>query len=281
MQDILITGGAGFVGSHLIKNLKESHKVTSIDKKEHEGLQIDITNYDALDYIFQTNNFDIVIHQAAFISVPLSIENPIETHDTNVTGFLNLLNLCVKYKVKRFIYASSAAVYTPYDSPYGLSKLIDDMYAKMFWKVYGLETIGLRYFNIYGSFQTAQGNVIPAFVKDSQNNNRITIFGTGNQTRDFIHIDDVIQANILAINTANEKAFGETFDIACGQQTSINRLAKMFQEAENINVPVIYESKRKGDADETLPNIEPAKNILGFTAKKDLAEGLKDIHPIL
>ena len=304
-QKILVTGGAGFIGSHLVdKLLNEGFEVTVIDnldtghleniahhqdKEEFHFIKGDIRDFDLVKETMK--DVDAVFHEAALASVTLSVQNPILTNDINVTGTLNLLKASSDLHVKRFIYASSAAIYgdtpppqkredmTPNPiSPYGVSKFAAENYVKLFHKVYGLETVSLRYFNVYGprqrfDIQSAYGGAITIFTNRLLKNMPPIIYGDGEQTRDFVYIQDVVEANMLALNSKN--AAGEVFNIGTGTNASVNQVAEFLKEIMNRkNLKNIHANPRPTDIRHGYADIGKAKRILGFHPKVSLKEGL-------
>ena len=302
---VLVTGGAGFIGSHLVDRLlNESFEVTVIDNldtgrleniahhqdnKKFHFIKGDIRDFNLVKETMK--DVDAVFHEAALASVTLSVENPVLTNDINVTGTLNLLRASSDLHVKRFIYASSAAVYgdtpspqkredmTPNPtSPYGVSKLAAENYVKLFHKVYGLETVSLRYFNVYGprqrfDIQSAYGGAITIFTNRLLKNMPPIIYGDGEQTRDFVYIEDVVEANMLALNS--KKGAGEAFNIATGTNASVNQVANTLQEIMNRkDLKTIHTGPRPTDIRHGYADISKAKRILGFHPKVSLQEGL-------
>lgn len=268
-MNILITGGAGFIGSHLADALlNENHNITIIDNlssgtklnipKNSDFFKIDIRDSEILN-IFKAKKFDIVFHEAAQTLVPESIKNPYNDANQNIMGLLNILEACRKTKVKKIIFSSSAAVYgnneklplseSEYPSPtsfYGLTKLTSEKYLNLYYKYFGLHYTILRYSNVYGPRQgsNGEGGVIYIFAKALAENKDITIFGDGNQTRDFISVHDVVNANKLSIFKGNEK----TFNISTGKETTLNHLAKkMIQISKNTQNKIKYGPIRNGD----------------------------------
>ncbi|MEM3382526.1 MAG: SDR family oxidoreductase [Nitrososphaerales archaeon] len=301
---ILVTGGAGFIGSHIVDRLlQEGFKVIVLDNLS-TGRITNIKHY-LKNKNFQLIKGDIreenvvrralkgveaVIHEAAISSVEESIKNPIKTNDVNVNGTLNLLNLSVKEGVKRFIFASSASVYGDLNpplnedfqpkpmSPYAVSKLSGEYYCKVFHKIYGLETICLRYFNVYGPRQrnNQYNNVIINFIDNIKKNKPLVIFGDGLQTRDFIYISDVVEASIIALKS--KEGIGEVFNIATGKPTTINELAQIIIEIKGKRgIEPIHTEPRKGDIRHSYANTKKAEEILKFRAKILLGEGLKSL----
>jgi len=298
---IAVTGGAGFIGSHIARKLVQlGHKVIVIDnlsegKKENiEDIKnkIDFCKKDILDLEFLQKKFkgiDYVFHEAALRSVERSVHNPLETNEVNIKGTLNVLLASRDNKVKRVIFASSSSVYgdqptQPFEenmcpnpvSPYALSKLTGEFYLKQFFSLYGLETISLRYFNVYGPYQDPKNeyaNVIPIFITKLFKNEAPEIHWDGEQARDFNFIDDVVQANILAMK--KKKTTGEVVNICNGKKYSINQMFDMLCEIMNKDIKPGHGPKRAGDVRLTLGNPEKAKKILGFKAKHTFEQGLQ------
>jgi dTDP-glucose 4,6-dehydratase len=302
---VLVTGGAGFIGSHLVDRLlSEGLEVTVIDnldtgrleniahhqdREEFHFVKGDIRDFNLVKEIMKDK--DAIFHEAALASVILSVENPILTNDINVSGTLNLLKASVDHHVKRFIFASSAAIYgetpspqkredmTPNPtSPYGASKLAAENYVKLFHKVYGLETVSLRYFNVYGprqrfDIQCAYGGAITIFTNRLLKNMPPIIYGDGEQTRDFIYIQDVVEANILALNS--KKAAGESFNIGTGKNISVNQVAEILKEIMNRkDLKNVHANPRPTDIRHGYADVSKAKRMLGFHPKVPLKEGL-------
>jgi len=290
---ILVTGGAGFIGSNLVDMLiNEGYKVFVIDnlsggKKENLNKKAifykdDIYHLNKILPLFK--EIDYVFHLAANPRVVFSVENPIESHKVNVDGTLNVLYASYKNKVKRLIFASSSAVYgnikklplkentIPHPiSPYGLHKLIGEFYCKLFSNLYNLETVCLRYFNVYGPRMDPEGPyalVIGKFLKLKKENKPLTIYGDGKQTRDFVYIDDVVWANILAMKS-KKVGKGEVINICSGKNYSISYIAKL------IGGKKVYLPPRKGEVRHTLGDNSLAKKLLNWQPKIDLEEGIK------
>ncbi|MEM3437330.1 MAG: SDR family oxidoreductase [Nitrososphaerales archaeon] len=301
---ILVTGGAGFIGSHIIDRLlQEGFEVIVLDNlstgritnikhhlknKNFQLIKGDIREENVVRRALK--GVEAVIHEAAISSVEESIKNPIKTNDVNVNGTLNLLNLSVKEGVKRFIFASSASVYGDLNpplnedfqpkpmSPYAVSKLSGEYYCKVFHKIYGLETICLRYFNVYGPRQknNQYSSVIVNFIDNIKKNKPPVIFGDGLQTRDFIYISDVVEASIIALKS--KEGIGEVFNIATGKPTTINELAQIIIEIKGKRkIEPIHTEPRKGDIKHSYANTEKAEEILKFKAKVSLREGLESL----
>ena len=310
-KKILITAGAGFIGSNLCDYFIENNTIICLDnfstghKKNIQHLLVkenftlmegDIRNFETCKEA--TKNVDYVLHQAALGSVPRSIIDPITTNDVNVSGFLNVLVAAKEANVKRFIYAASSSTYGDSESlpkvedkigkplsPYAITKYVNELYADVFSKTYGIETIGLRYFNVFGRNQDPNGAyaaVIPKFVKQLINLESPVINGDGNYSRDFTYIDNVIQMNELAMVTEDEKGLNTIYNTAFGERTTLNDLVLYLKEYLSLynplikNVEVVYGSNRIGDIPHSLASIEKAKKILGYYPKFSLKEGLKE-----
>ncbi|OAZ03130.1 SDR family oxidoreductase [Flavobacterium succinicans] len=309
---ILITGGAGFIGSNLTEYfLAKGYKVVVLDNfatgHRHnlsavEGnpnfklIEGDIRK--ANDCALAVEGVDYVLHQAALGSVPRSIGDPVTTNEVNVSGFLNMLVAARDAKVKRFVYAASSSTYGDSQglpkvedvigkplSPYAITKYVNELYAEIFGKAYGMETIGLRYFNVFGRKQDPQGAyaaVIPKFVMQLMALESPKINGDGNYSRDFTYIDNVIQMNELAITTANPEAINTVFNTAFGDRNTLNDLVGYLKTYlgefdERIkNIPIEYGPNRAGDIPHSLASIEKAKRLLGYEPKYSLQEGLKE-----
>jgi UDP-glucose 4-epimerase len=305
---ILVTGGAGFIGSHMVDRLlSEGYEVKIIDDltyglmlnvAHHEGnknlhfIKGDIRNLQ--DVKEAVKDVDAVFHEAGLVGITVSVRNPILTHEVNVTGTLNLLKVSSDFGVKRFIYASSAAVYgnlekpkkkenMPLDatgSPYAASKLAAENYVGVFNNLYGLETVSLRYFNIYGPRQrfditSAYGGVILLFLNRLLRNMPPLIFGDGEQKRDFVYIQDIVEANMLALHSNN--AVGEVFNIGTGTETSINQISKALKEQMNkTDVQDIHAPPRLPDVRRGYADIEKAKKLIGYNPKYNIEKGIKD-----
>ena len=310
---LLVTGGAGFIGSNLCEALlKRGDDVVCLDNfatghieniislcesypKRFKLIVGDIRNID--DCRKAVDGCECVLHEAALGSIPRSINDPITTNAVNISGFLNMLVVAKEAKVKRFVFAASSSTYGDSKtlpkiedvigkplSPYAITKLVDELYADVFAKTYGIEYIGLRYFNVFGRRQDPHGAyaaVIPLFVKQFMNHQSPTINGDGEYSRDFTYIDNVINANILAIETQNPEAINQIFNVAFGERTTLNQLVCYLKEdlsefdADIANIEVLHGPNRSGDIPHSLASIDKAKKLLGYTPKYSLKEGLK------
>ena len=302
----LVTGGAGFIGSNLVAflirnkvkevrvldNFSTGYKSNIEEFMAHPAFKLYIGDITILeDCIKATSNVDFVLHHAALGSVPRSIADPIATNNTNINGFLNMLHASVRNNVKRFVYASSSSVYgndtdMPKKedktgsllSPYAVTKKSNELYADVFYKTYGLEVIGLRYFNVFGPKQNINGPyaaVIPIFINELLNNRAPKIFGDGSTTRDFTFIENVIQANLLAALTDNKGAINQVCNIAFGGTTSLNELFSLIAKNLNSEIKPDYQNERKGDIKDSFADISKAKSLLNYKPEIEVLEGLK------
>jgi len=312
MQKILITGGAGFIGTNLCEHfLSKGYQVTCLDNFatghrhniEHllsnlgfELIEGDIRRLEDCEKAVKGATY--VLHQAALGSVPRSIKDPVSSNETNVSGFLNMLLASRDEGVKRFVYAASSSTYGDSESlpkeedkigkplsPYAVTKYVNELYADVFSKTYGLETIGLRYFNVFGRKQDPNGAyaaVIPLFVKKFIAHESPVINGDGNYSRDFTYIDNVIQMNELAISTKNPDAVNTVYNTAFGERTTLNDMAKYLREflsaydPEIVGVEVVHGPNRAGDIPHSLASIDKAKRLLGYDPKYSMRDGLKE-----
>lgn len=309
---ILVTGGAGFIGSNLCEYfLNKGYNVTCLDNfatghryniehlfvnEKFKLIEGDIRNLD--DCIKATQGIDYVLHQAALGSVPRSIKDPITSNDVNVSGFLNMLTASKDNGVKRFVFAASSSTYGDSEalpkvedkigkplSPYAITKYVNELYAEIFSKTYGLETIGLRYFNVFGRKQDPNGAyaaVIPKFVMQFMKHESPVINGDGNFSRDFTYIDNVIQMNELAITTENKNAINTVYNTAFGDRTTLNDMVNLLKEylsefdSAISNVEVVYGPNRAGDIPHSLASIDKAKELLNYNPKYSFKDGLKE-----
>ena len=308
---ILITGGAGFIGSNLCAYFLENNEVICLDnfatgyRHNIDGflsnpkfslIEGDIRDFKTCETA--VSGVDYVLHQAALGSVPRSINDPITSNEVNVSGFLNMLTASRNAKVKRFIYAASSSTYGDSEalpkvedvigkplSPYAVTKYVNELYADVFSKTYGMETIGLRYFNVFGRNQDPNGAyaaVIPKFVAQFLNHESPVINGDGNFSRDFTYVDNVIQMNELAMLTENPRALNTVYNTAFGERTTLNELVSALKEFLSVydneiaNVSIIYGQNRIGDIPHSLASIEKAKELLNYQPKFSMKEGLKE-----
>lgn len=310
-KKILVTGGAGFIGSNLCDKLlelgayvicldnyltgyKENLK-SALLSKNFLLIEGDIRDYNSC--LKATNEVDYVLHHAALGSVPRSIDDPLTSDQINIGGFVNMLHASVENKVQRFIYAASSSTYgdsvtlpkveneigNPL-SPYALTKYVNELYASLFNKTYGIDVIGLRYFNVYGRRQSIDGPyaaVIPKFIDNLMNLKSPIINGDGSYSRDFTHVDNVIQMNLLAISTTDNDALNQIYNTAVGERTSILELFKLIKEflcIKDINVDKIkvrFGDSIEGDVPHSLASIKKAKKLLNYNPKIKTIDGLK------
>ncbi len=297
----LVTGGGGFIGSNLVKALVErGERVRVLDNfatgkranLAEFGNGIEVLDGDIRDQAACTRaveSVDYVLHQAALGSVPRSVQDPMTSHEVNATGTLNLLLAARTAKVRRFVFASSSSVYgnTPTlpkeesmpsspISPYAVSKLAAERYTLSFNFIYGMETVALRYFNVFGPKQDPDSQyaaVIPRFIMALANNKAPVIYGDGEQSRDFTFVENVVQANLLAC--VAPEAPGNVMNIACGERYSLNLLAKCLYEIMDKHVPAVYEPERSGDVKHSMAAIERAGHLLSFSPRVKFQEGLQ------
>ena len=309
---ILVTGGAGFIGSNLCESLvKNGNEVVCLDnfatgKKENIEHLFNEENFTLLEGDIRNLEdcknaciaIDYVLHQAALGSVPRSIKDPITSNSVNVSGFLNMLVASRDSEVKRFIYAASSSTYGDSEklpkvedeigkplSPYAITKYVNELYADIFSKTYGLETIGLRYFNVFGRKQDPDGAyaaVIPKFVMQLMKHQSPVINGDGSYSRDFTYIDNVIQMNVRALISHNKEAINTVYNVACGERTNLNELVALLKDylgnfdKEIKNVQVSNGPVRQGDVPHSLASIDKAKNLLGYDPQFSVKTGLKE-----
>lgn len=309
---ILITGGAGFIGSNLCEYfIGKGHEVICLDnfatgfKSNIEPLlsnpnfkliEGDIRNIE--DCKIAVQGADVVLHQAALGSVPRSIKDPLTSNEVNVSGFLNMLTATRDAGIKRFVYAASSSTYGDSEalpkvedkigkplSPYAVTKFVNELYADVFSKTYGIEVIGLRYFNVFGRKQNPNGAyaaVIPKFVMQLMEHESPVVNGDGNFSRDFTYIDNVIQMNELAMETQNPEALNTVYNTAFGDRTTLNDLISYLKEFLSeydpaiAGVEIIYGPNRAGDIPHSLASIEKAKNMLDYNPQFSLRDGLKE-----
>ena len=310
-KKILITGGAGFIGSNLCEAfLALGADVTCLDNFETGNYQniasfLDQPSFkliegdirDAKTCLEACNGKDIILHQAALGSVPRSIANPLLTHSTNNTGFLNMIEAARQSKVERFIYAASSSTYGDHPdlpkqedkigkplSPYAVTKYVNELYAGVYADLYDLKVIGLRYFNVFGRRQDPEGAyaaAIPKFIQALLKGESPVIHGDGSQSRDFTYIDNVIQINVLAASTENPEAFNQVYNVAYGERKDLNTLFNLIKKELSKRIPEIitieasYGDERKGDVKHSLADISKAKRLLNYKPQFDLEEGMR------
>lgn len=310
-KKVLVTGGAGFIGSALIEELMQAGcRVVCLDNfitgkrwnlepflanPDFELIEGDIRNID--DCNKAVTGADIVLHQAALGSVPRSVADPATTNEVNISGFLNMLIASRDAEVKRFVYASSSSVYGDQPdlpkveektgnplSPYAVTKQVKELYAKVFAELYGMEIIGLRYFNVFGRRQDPEGAyaaVIPRFIAALIKGESPVIFGDGKQSRDFTYIDNVVQANMLAATVENKEALNTVYNIACGAQITLTEMVNMMKEVLSNYKPEVagiepkFTETRAGDILHSHASIDKARRLLGYDPQYDMYSGMK------
>ena len=297
---VFVTGGAGFVGRHLVESFLKKHQVKIYDNLSNSSESdiihlldsVDFVKGDILDYktlLASCKGFDVVIHLAAKINVAESIINPEITNKVNISGTENILNACAENKIKKIIFASSASVYGRNDftineksetnplSPYGNSKLLAEDKIISFSQKNNLDSIILRMFNVYGKGQIEQyAGVITKFAKNIAQNISLEIYGDGEQTRDFISINDVVEAYHHSLDNINGKR-GNIYNIGSGKHTSIIQLAKLMIQVSQKNLQIKYLDEKKGEIRNSVADVSLAKREIGFSAKIKLKDGLYDI----
>lgn len=310
-KNVLVTGGAGFIGSNLVESLLEAgNKVTCLDnfstgKRENiKGfignpgftlIEGDIRNVADCDRAVR--DIEIVFHQAALGSVPRSIKDPVTSTDVNIGGFVKMLFASKEAGVKRFIYAASSSTYGDHPdlpkiedrigsplSPYAITKLVNELFAANFSKTYGIDVIGLRYFNVFGKRQDPDGAyaaVIPKFLKMLMKHETPVINGDGSISRDFTYIENVVQANHLAAIAGNREALNQVYNVAHGERTTLNQLYSYLREFAGrydsfiLGIEPEYGPDRTGDIQHSLASIEKARNLLGYSPVKNVVQGLE------
>jgi UDP-glucose 4-epimerase len=304
LPTILVTGGCGFIGANLVRHLSgKGYKIKVLDNLstgEKENLPTADSQLLATDLVIgdirdqdivsqAVEGADAVVHLAAHTSVTESLDNPKEDWDINVNGTLKLLEACRLKGIKAFIFASSNAVLgeqpPPVDemnmpkplSPYGASKLAGEALCSAYHHAFGLNTVCLRFANCYGPYSEHKTSVITRFINWTRQDKAFTIYGDGEQTRDFIHVDDVCQAIYLCLATTDQIS-GEVFQIASGVETSINELANIIKEIVGVSVQILYKPKRSGEIERNYSDITKAKRVLGFEPKIKLRQGLRELY---
>ena len=311
-SNILVTGGAGFIGSNLLEKLLElGARVVCLDnfatgKRENLSAFINNSNFTLMEGDIRSletchkavEGVDYVLHQAALGSVPRSLKDPITSNEVNVSGFLNMLVAARDAKVKRFVYAASSSTYGDSEnlpkveniigkplSPYAITKYVNELYADIFKSAYDFDTIGLRYFNVFGRKQDPNGAyaaVIPKFVIQLMNHESPVINGDGTYSRDFTYIDNVIQMNLLAITSENKESVNQVYNTAVGDRTNLLELTTLLKEylskydPEIAKVEIKHGPNRAGDIPHSLASIEKARTLLGYEPEFKIQEGLKE-----
>ncbi len=311
-KTVLVTGGAGFIGSNLCERLlQQNNKVICLDnfatgKRENIQPFLSDDNFKLMEGDIRqlddckkaVESVDVVLHQAALGSVPRSIKDPITSNDVNVGGFLNMLVAARDAGVKRMVYAASSSTYGDSKalpkvedkigkplSPYAITKYVNELYADVFAKTYGMELIGLRYFNVFGRRQDPEGAyaaVIPKFVKALIKNESPIINGDGSFSRDFTYVDNVIQANELAATVETQEALNTVYNVAYGDRTTLNELVSSLKSSlsrfdTSINaIEIIHGDERVGDIPHSLASIDKARQLLGYDPKYDISSGLEE-----
>jgi UDP-N-acetylglucosamine/UDP-N-acetylgalactosamine 4-epimerase len=309
---VLVTGGAGFIGSNLVESfLQSGNRVVCLDnfstgkRKNVENfldnpkfklIEGDIRNYD--DCLKAVENIDFVFHQAALGSVPRSIKDPVTSTDVNIGGYVKMLFASKESGVKRFIYAASSSTYGDHPdlpkvedkigsplSPYAITKYVDELFAANFARTYGIDVIGLRYFNVFGRRQDPDGAyaaVIPKFMKTLMKHEVPLINGDGSVSRDFTYIDNVVQANHLASVVQNKEALNQVYNVAHGERTSLNQLFIFIRslaadfDSGILKIEPLYGPAREGDIPHSLASIEKAKKLLYYSPTFNVEQGLKE-----
>lgn len=304
---ILITGGAGFIGSNLAGDLLNDEKVSFVrvldnlstgsteniaefkSDKKFEFIEADIRDYQKC--LSACDGVDIISHQAALGSVSRSIDDPLTTNEVNISGTLNIFSAAKEKKVKRIIYAASSSTYGDHPglpktedkignplSPYAVTKYVNELYAQVYARLYDMEFIGLRYFNIFGPKQNPKGPyaaVIPLFIQAFLSNKQPVINGDGKHSRDFTYIDNAIQANLLSIFTTDVAAINQVYNIACGTQTTLQQLFEILKKEAGSSLLAIHGHERKGDVMHSLADISKAKKLIGYNPATSVEDGLR------
>ena len=304
---ILVTGGAGFIGSNIVEQLLNDERVSFVrildnlatgsikNIQDYVGhSKFEFTEGDIRDInvcLTACENIEAITHQAALGSVPRSIKDPLTTNDVNITGTLNIFTAAKEKNIKRVVYAASSSTYGDHPglpkvedkignplSPYAVTKLVNELYAKVYGSLYDMELIGLRYFNIFGPRQNPKGAyaaVIPLFAKALLENKAPVINGDGSHSRDFTFVSNAVQANIAALFTNSKEALNQVYNIACGEQTSLLGLFEALKKEAGSDLTPKHGPDRAGDVKHSLANISKAKSILGYQPKVTVREGLK------
>lgn len=309
-MNILVTGGAGFIGSNLVGSLLDRPDVklvrvldnlatgTMNNLKEYQNdARLEFVLGDIRDYETCAKacaGIDAISHQAALGSVPRSIADPVTSNNVNITGTLHMLTAAKENNIKRVVYAASSSTYGDHPglpkmedtigiplSPYAVTKYVNELYAQVYTRLYGLEPIGLRYFNIFGPRQNPQGPyaaVIPLFIQGLMTGQPPRINGDGSHSRDFTFVGNAVSANILALFTTNPAAVNQVYNIACGQQTSLLELFEKLKKEAGVELSPQFGPERKGDVRHSLASIEKAQSLLGYTPLTNIDEGLQQTY---
>lgn len=304
-KTVLLTGGAGFIGSHIadyliqndirvrvLDNLSSGQMKNIEHLMTHPNFEFMMGDISDLNTVKKAcDGIDIICNQAAVGSVPRSINDPLTSHINNVDGFLNILIVAKELNIKRIVYASSSSVYGDSNvlpkveneigkqlSPYAITKYVNELYGNLFCNLYGMETIGLRYFNVFGPRQNPNGQyaaVIPKFIESLKNNQQPIINGDGSFSRDFTYVDNVVRANILAMFSTNTKCFGQIFNIGAGSRITILEMFNSIKIALNSNLDPIFDVERIGDIPHSNANVSKAKDILNYEPFVDFHSGIE------
>jgi len=304
---VLVTGGAGFIGSNLVHALMNDDRISSVkvldnletgrfsnisvfkNHSKFEFIEGDIRSYAIC--AGAAEGIDLISHQAALGSVPRSVKDPVTTHEVNATGTLNIFNAARENNIKRVVYAASSSTYGDHPglpkvedkigspiSPYGVTKLVNELYAKVFAELYDMEFIGLRYFNVYGPHQNPAGPyaaVIPLFIKSMLDDKSPLINGPGDSSRDFTFVEDVVQANLLAMFTKNPSSVNQVYNIAKGEQTTLNELVEILKKISGKDIKAMHGPERNGDIKHSLADVSKAKKLLGYDPSTSPMDGLR------
>ncbi len=304
---VLVTGGAGFIGSNISGRLLSDPRVTHVrvldnlatgsmdnirefmDNPAFEFVKGDIRDYETC--LQACDGIDVITHQAALGSVPRSINDPVTSNNVNITGTLHMFTAAKEKGIKRLVYAASSSTYGDHPglpkvedkignplSPYAVTKYVNELYARVYASLYGMEPIGLRYFNIFGPKQNPRGPyaaVIPLFAEALLKNEAPTINGDGMHSRDFTYVDNAVEANILSLFTENKEAVNQVYNIACGEQTSLLDLFEGLRKEAGTSLQPVFGPERLGDVKHSLADISKAASLLGYAAKVPVSTGLR------
>jgi UDP-N-acetylglucosamine/UDP-N-acetylgalactosamine 4-epimerase len=308
---VIVTGGAGFIGSNLTEKLLADPKVDAVrviddlSNGYKENIQefignpkfdfqhADICNYEQM--LELTKGFDVISHQAALGSVPRSIKDPMRSTQVNIDGTVNMMFAAVQNKVQRIVLACSSSTYGDSPelpkkeerigkplSPYAITKLAVELYADVFYRTYGLEYVGLRYFNVFGPKQSPDNPyaaVIPLFCKAFLEGKQPVINGDGSHSRDFTYVDNAVQANMLSMFTEDRKAINQVYNVACGEQTTLNEMVDILRQVSGKDIRAVHGPERPGDVKHSKADISKIKELLGYKPEMFFKEGLTKIYP--